>query len=106
MVSENERGPEEPTVIDQAIRAGDEAVAKKVVEHFVFVKAECGCRFQIVSALPVLNAGVLAMPDIAANVCDDHRKRQEEALEKQKEDAQRTEIVGPDGRTVVRTRDG
>ena len=75
------------------------------VEHSVFVRADCGCRFQIVSALPLLNAGVLAMPDIDANVCDTHRARQEEALAKREEDAKRPQITGPDGRTIVRMRD-
>ena len=73
------------------------------IEHHVFVRADCGCRFQIVSALPVLNAGVLAMPDIDENVCDTHRARQEEAQVKAKEDMKKPKIeVVSAGRTIVR----
>ena len=76
------------------------------VEHNVFVKADCGCRFQIVSALPVLNAGVLAMPDIDDNVCNVHRVRQEEAQARAKEEAKKPKLFkasdGVSGRTIVR----
>ncbi len=69
------------------------------VEHNVFVTADCGCRFQIVSALPVLNAGVLAMPDIDENVCDVHRKRQEDAIEEREKKA-KAGLVSIDGKPL------
>ena len=80
-------------------------------KNYVFIRAECGCRFQVVSGLPVLNAGVLAIPDVAENVCENHRARQEEAQKKKQEEATKPKIalvradgspIDGSGRTVVR----
>ena len=76
----------------------------KPVEHSVFLTADCGCRFQIVSAMPVLNAGVLHMPDIKENVCDEHRARQAKAEAEEKRREATPTIIGPNGRTIIRTK--
>ena len=76
----------------------------KPVEHGVYLTADCGCRFQIVSAMPVLNAGVLHMPDIKENVCDEHRARQAAAEAEEKKRADAPTIIGPNGRTIIRTK--
>ena len=70
----------------------------------VYLTADCGCRFQIVSAMPVLNAGVLHMPDIKENVCDEHRARQAAAEAEEKKRADAPTIIGPNGRTIIRTK--
>ena len=87
-------------------------------EPGVYITTDCGCRFQIVSGMPVLDAGVLAMPDVAKNVCETHRVRQEEAYVSKKRQRQqeqeeaakpKIELVKADGspmdgsgRTIVR----
>ena len=70
----------------------------------VFITADCGCRFQVVSGMPVMNAGVLHMPDVLENVCESHRVGQEEALEEAKKQAMSPQIVDPSGRTIVSKR--
>lgn len=82
-------------------------------DKYVYITVDCGCRFQIVSGLPVLNAGVLAMPDTMDNVCENHRIRQEDAQAQREEEAAKPkpkiELVRADGtpmdgsgRTIVR----
>ena len=68
--------------------------------NYVYLTADCGCRFQIVSALPVLNAGVLLMPDLEANVCDQHRPKPERMERMREEQANKVDIIGIDGKVI------
>ena len=87
---------EPPTELHPNTEETEEPDGPPDEQNFVFLTADCGCRFQIVGGLPVINAGVLAMPDLEGNVCEQHKVRQE-AAQAQREEKAKTNLTDVNG---------